>query len=144
VRARLAAAARIGLVAVGLLPWGLPFARAYLPLGALGVLLDAAFAGACHRLPERSLVLAGVAMPLCSRCAGIFGGMALGALVARPALSAGAWRWAITASAAPMLVDVMAQDLALHPLWHAARIGTGAIFGYALGAAAILWLARRA
>lgn len=141
---RLAAAARAVLVAVGLLPWALPFARAFLPLGGLGVLLDAAFAGACHRLPERSLVLVGVAMPLCSRCAGIFGGMAIGALAARPTLSSRAWRWGITAAAAPMLLDVITQDLNLHPLWHPARIATGGLFGYALGAAVMVWLRRAA
>jgi uncharacterized membrane protein len=121
----------------------LPLSRAALPLGELGALLDAAFVVACHRLPERSIALAGVTMPVCSRCAGIFAGVAIGALIALPRLSPRAWRWAITASAVPMLIDVITQDLALHPLSHAARLGTGALFGYALGAAAITWIARR-
>jgi uncharacterized membrane protein len=140
---RLATAARIGLAAVGLSPWILPLARAALPLGGLGELLDAAFAAACHRLPERSLALAGVMMPVCSRCAGIFAGVAIGALAALPALASRAWRWAITAAAAPMLVDVITQDLGVHPLSHPARIATGAVFGYALGAAGTVWISRR-
>ena len=33
----------------------------------------------CHRMPERTIELAGVAMPVCSRCGGLFTGLALGA-----------------------------------------------------------------
>jgi uncharacterized membrane protein len=136
--------ARVAFVAVGLLPWVLPLLRAWLPLGALGVALDASFVTMCHRMPERTLTLAGVAMPLCSRCAGVFGGVALGALVLRPQLSARAWRWVITAAAAGMLLDVATQDLGLHPVWHVTRLASGAAFGYAIAAACVLALRREA
>ena len=136
--------ARGAFVVAGLAPWVIPLLRAWLPLGSLGVALDAAFVTMCHRLPERTLTLAGVAMPVCSRCAGVFGGVALGALLVRPRLSARAWRWIITAAAASMVLDVATQDLGLHPVWHPARLATGAAFGYALGAACVLALRREA
>jgi uncharacterized membrane protein len=137
-------AARALFVGVGVFPWMLPFLRAWLPLGAVGAGLDAAFVTMCHRMPERTMTLAGVAMPLCSRCAGIFAGVAVGAIVAAPRLSARAWRWAVTATAALMALDVATQDLGVHPVWHATRLASGALFGYAIAAACILALRREA
>jgi uncharacterized membrane protein len=136
--------ARWVFVVMGVLPWIVPLLRAWLPLGAFGEGLDAAFVTMCHRLPERTMVLAGVAMPVCSRCAGVFGGVTLGALILRPRLSAAAWRWAITAGGALMLIDVATQDLGIHPVWHATRLLSGGVFGYALGAACVLALQREA
>jgi uncharacterized membrane protein len=129
--------ARAVFVAVGVLPWAVPLLRAWLPLGSVGVGLDAIFVTMCHRIPERTLTLAGVAMPLCSRCAGVFAGVAAGALALWPRLSRRAWRWAITAACGGMVLDVATQDLGLHPVWHATRLATGFAFGYALGAASI-------
>jgi uncharacterized membrane protein len=140
----LPAVTRVTFVAAGLFPWALPLLRAYLPLGAFGVAADALFATMCHRLPERTLVLAGVAMPLCSRCAGVFAGAAVGALAAWPRLSPRGHRLLITAAGAAMLLDVATQDLGLHPVWHATRLATGFFFGYAVGAAALVALLRAA
>jgi uncharacterized membrane protein len=122
---------RTVFVLAGLYPWLLPLARAHLPLGMLGWLADEMFVVVCHRLPERTLVLHGVAMPVCSRCAGIYAGLALGALVARPFLSLRAGRATLVLAGALMLLDVLTQDLGLHPLWHATRLASGAAFGYA-------------
>lgn len=116
----------------GALPWALPFARAWLPLGPLGVLLDGMFFFVCHRRPERTLVLAGVPMPLCSRCAGIALGLAIGGIVAWPSPSLRATRIAIAAAGVLMIADVVTQDLGVHPVWHATRIATGFLLGYAL------------
>ncbi len=135
---------RVAFVAAGVFPWALPFLRAWLHLGLIGEGLDAAFVSMCHRLPERTLVLAGVAMPLCSRCAGIFGGVALGALAVRPQLSASAWRWIITAAAGGMVLDVATQDLGVHPVWHVTRLATGLAFGYAIAVACITALRKEA
>lgn len=134
----------MALVAAGLSPWALTLLRAYLPLGAFGVAADAVFASMCHRMPERTLVIAGVAMPLCSRCAGVFAGAAAGAIAAWPRLSARGHRTLITAAGAAMLLDVVTQDLGLHPVWHATRLATGFVFGYAVGAAALVLLRRAA
>lgn len=130
--------ARAGFIVVGALPWVLPFARAGLPLGRAGELLDLLFLPMCHRLPERTLTLAGVVMPLCSRCAGIFAGLALGALLMRPRVEIARWRILVGVAGALMLLDVVTQDLGLHPLWHATRLASGLLFGYAIAAACLL------
>jgi uncharacterized membrane protein len=135
---------RATFVVMGVFPWALPLLRAHLALGTIGEALDGAFVTMCHRIPERTLVLDGVAMPVCSRCSGIFAGIALGAVVMRPFLSARAWRWAISAAALGMLLDVATQDLGVHPVWHATRLATGAFFGYAIAVACITALRREA
>jgi uncharacterized membrane protein len=124
------AAARVSFAIGGALPWVLPFARAKLPLGPLGTLLDAMFVFVCHRRPERTLVLSGVPMPLCSRCAGIALGLLLGAIVLWPAPSVRATRISIAVALLLVIADVVMQDLHIHPLWHASRLGTGALVGY--------------
>src|SRR5262249_10978486 len=122
-------------------PWLLPLLRAFLPLGTVGESLDAAFVTMCHRLPERTLLLAGLPMPVCSRCAGVFAGVALGALVSRPHLSARALRWAITLPSplppAPPSPAAPPPPPALPPLWPPPRLTPGLTFGYALAAACI-------
>lgn len=125
-------AARLSFTFAGLLPWALPLARAALPLGPLYPLLDGVFFLICHRRPERTLVLAGTPMPLCSRCAGIALGLALGALVARPSPSLRTTRAAAAAAVLLMLTDVVTQDLGVHPVWHATRLATGFFLGYVL------------
>ncbi len=133
----LVALTRAAFVLVGVYPWILPWARARLPLGPLGWLADAMFVVVCHRRPDRTIAFAAVAMPVCSRCGGIFAGLAIGAIVAWPALSVRAARVAIGLAALAMLADVITQDLGLHPIWHATRIGTGALFGYAFTCALV-------
>lgn len=142
-------AARLSFGAGGALPWILPFARAWLPLGPLGVALDGLFYFTCHRRPERTLVFEGVAMPLCSRCAGIAAGLALGAVLAWPSPSLRATRIALVAAALAMALDVVTQDLGVHPVWHPTRVATGLFFGYsfAIGLFAAIrreWSARPA
>ena len=127
---------------LGALPWWLPLARARLPLSDLGASLDRIFVPMCHRLPERSLALAGVQMPLCSRCAGIFAGVAVGAAIARPRLPISVWRPLMVAIAAVMAIEVATQDLGLHALWHPSRLATGFAFGYALVVAFVVQLGR--
>ncbi|NUQ79479.1 MAG: DUF2085 domain-containing protein [Polyangiaceae bacterium] len=129
------AIARGLLIAAGILPWLLPFGRAYLPMGPAGDFIDRLFWPMCHRFPERTIELAGWLMPLCSRCAGIFGGVALGAAVAWPRLSLRGWRALLILTAALMVAEVITQDLGLHPVFHPTRIGTGVLFGYAMAAA---------
>lgn len=134
---------RCTLVLLGALPWCIPVARSHLPLGELGAALDRLFAPMCHRMPERSLALEGVVMPLCSRCAGIFAGVAAGAAIARPRLAMAAWRPILIGLSALMVLDVATQGLGLRPVWHATRLATGLAFGYAVAAAFLTQLARR-
>ncbi len=136
--------ARAAFILGGAFPWLVPSIRAsLLPLRA-GVLLDLLFLPLCHRIPERTLLLGGIAMPLCSRCAGLFTGVALGALALWPRLSLPRWRWLIAATFALMIAEIAAQDLHWHPIWHPTRLLSGALFGYALGAATISALYRNA
>jgi uncharacterized membrane protein len=121
---------RASFLFVGTMPFWLPLLRAWVPLGPVGLTLDALFMLVCHRMPERTLELAGVAMPICSRCAGIFAGLSLGMLVCWPRPSIQRARWALGAAGLLMLGDVLAQDFGLHPMWHATRLATGALLGY--------------
>ena len=129
---------RAAFIVLGVVPWILPIARAKLPLGRAGDLLDLLFFPMCHRVPARTLYFSGVPMPLCSRCAGIFAGLALGAMILRPRLPLARWRVLVALASALMLVDVVTQDLGVHPLWHVTRVGTGLLFGYTIGAACLL------
>lgn len=134
----LPAVARAALIFSGALPWLVPWARGHLDLGEIGVALDALFLPMCHRVPERSLAISGVLMPLCSRCAGIFAGIALGALIARPRLGMRAWKLCLAAAAALMLLEVLTQDMGIHPVFHPTRIATGVLLGYAMAAAFVM------
>ena len=126
---------------IGALPWWIPLARSRFELGVVGDALDLAFAPMCHRLPERSLLLGGALMPVCSRCAGVFAGLAVGAVIARPRLPMPAWRALLMAAVALMVADVITQDLGLRPLWHPARIATGFLLGYGMVVAFVTQLA---
>lgn len=129
------AIARGSFAVVGLMPWWLPLARAYLPIEPVGMFFDALYVVICHRLPERTITLAGIAMPLCSRCAGIFTGLALGAITLRPRLRIKHARIALVAAGLLMLADVLMQDLGIHPVWHTTRLVTGALVGWVASAA---------
>jgi uncharacterized membrane protein len=135
---------RAGFIVLGVLPWILPLARAALPLGRAGELLDLIFLPMCHRIPARTLYFAGFPMPLCSRCAGIFAGLALGALIMRPRFELARFRILVAAASALVLLDVVTQDLGVHPIWHATRIASGLLFGYAIGAACLVAMRRPA
>jgi uncharacterized membrane protein len=137
--------ARVSFVLVGTLPWWLPLCRAWLPdLWPVWQVFDLLFVVVCHRLPERTLAIADVAMPVCSRCAGIFSGLALGALIAWPPLRLRTTRIAVVVAGVLLAADVAAQDLGLHPLWHWSRLLTGGLLGYILAAALIAAIRERA
>lgn len=135
--------ARVSFVLVGTLPWWLPLLRATVPaLWPVWQVFDLLFVVVCHRLPERTLEVADVAMPVCSRCAGIFTGLALGALIARPRLRLRSARVAVLAAGLLLAADVAAQDLGLHPLWHGSRLLTGSLLGYVLATTLIAAIRR--
>mgnify|MGYP006291996609 FL=1 len=70
-------------------PWLSPEARA---------LVMNAFASLCHQLPSRSLTVNGIAVAVCDRCLGIYGGFAVGVALG-----------AAVRAAAPVLGDVPAR-----------------------------------
>lgn len=127
--------ARLSFILVGTMPFWVPLARAYLPLGPLGLALDGLFVVVCHRRLSRTLLIAGLAMPVCSRCAGIFAGLALGALTCWPRPTLKQARNGLLAAGALMVADVLLQDLGIHPLWHSTRLLTGILLGYIMAVA---------
>ncbi|MCC6646961.1 MAG: DUF2085 domain-containing protein [Polyangiaceae bacterium] len=89
----------------------------------------------CHQLPERTLTVGGVAMVVCSRCAGVYAGVMLGALWPMPVPLFARLRPLLIAVAALAVLDVALQDLHLLPVGHARRVVTGLLLGWAPAAA---------
>jgi len=127
-KVRWAGLLRLAVMGIGLAPWllagigyrGEPFAHLY--------------ASMCHQLPERTLSLFGSPMLVCSRCAGLYLGILLGAVALLPARRERASRWVFLVALLLAGVDVVTQDLGFHPPWHALRLMTGALVGYLFAA----------
>ncbi len=102
-------------------------------LEGLALAFDAPFRLVCHRIPERVLSLGGVPMPVCSRCAGLWVGFSLGALAAWPSFSMPTLRKVLLLAAALLAVELVTQDLGLHPILHATRFLTGFLLSAPLG-----------
>lgn len=122
----------LGLLLVGAAPWLLTFLKVESPF------VRHAYAPLCHQLPERTLLLQGLAMPICSRCAGIYAGLVLGVLACIPRSWLGAMPRVVTVAAAAMALDVSTQALGLHAPWHPSRLATGLALGWSVTA----WLVR--
>lgn len=101
--------------------------------------MDSPFHWVCHRIPERVLQFAGAAMPLCSRCAGIWLGLCLSAVLGHPALRLRTLQILTVGGAIFMGLEVLSQDLGIHPIFHPTRLLSGLLiavpFGGTLGAA---------
>ncbi len=111
------------LLSIGLLPWVLA------ALGASAELWRPAFTILCHQLPERCLSIHGHDMLVCSRCAGIFAGLSLGALLPLAPRLLPHGRALVLGAIALNLVQ-WASQLGL-PFWHTPRLLTGLAFGWA-------------
>lgn len=131
-RRSLRPAERLGLHALlliaGLLPWLFALGRARSPA------LILVFRSLCHQRPERTLAVFGDPMLVCSRCAGLYAGVALGALLALPRRALPWGRALVLAALAVTVVDVVTQDLGLHPPLHPVRLGTGLLLGWSASA----------
>lgn len=113
--------------------WGARYAG----LPRLAAALDLPFLLACHRLPERTASILGAPMPVCSRCAGLYLGLSLGVVLAAPVLPLRVLRLWLPLALALLLVELVTQELGLHPVWHGTRVASGLLvsvpFGGALG-----------
>lgn len=116
------------LVLAGATPWALAV------LGVRDPSAHALFASFCHQRPERTLTLLGTPMVVCSRCAGLYGGVALGALIALPARLVPRGKQLVVGAVALAVADVLTQDLGLHPPWHPSRLVTGLLMGLSAAA----------
>lgn len=125
--------ARFSFLVFGSTPWWLPLIKNH--IGPLGQVLDMSFILLCHRLPERTIEIAGNLMPVCSRCAGIYLGLALGAVLLWPKPTIPQARWGLLATGLVMLADVVTQDMGIHPVWHPTRLLTGALLGWVASSA---------
>lgn len=117
---------RSALLAIG----ALPFISWSLSGTAAGEFLERWFRFQCHGRVERSLALAGQMLPVCSRCTGIYVGLAVAALIARPRLSARARRVWLVGAAGLMVTEVVVQDLTGHAPFHGLRLITGLLLAY--------------
>jgi uncharacterized membrane protein len=98
------------------------------------------FSPVCHQIPERSFQLCGHAWAVCHRCAGIYFGFLLAAVVGNPFLgrrSENRRRW-VLAAGIPLLVDALAPFTGL---WHSnahSRFASGVPFGYVASSLLVL------
>lgn len=98
--------------------------------------LDALLSLQCHRVRDRTIILAGTPMAVCSRCTGIYIGAVIGMALARPrwhSLPIMAW------TAVTMLIvvsDVFFEWSPMGQLGQAVRLITGLILAWPVAAAA--------
>lgn len=102
---------------------------------AIHAVVDLPFSLVCHRIPERVIAIAGVPMPLCSRCFGMWAGLSLSAALAWPKVPVRALRIVLPAAGILMLAEVVTQDLGLHPVFHPTRVLSGLLLTVPLGGA---------
>jgi uncharacterized membrane protein len=125
-RERLGDLVRALLVFGGVAPFVPAWTDGVPGLSAVGSALDSWFSFQCHREAERSV--AGSAV--CTRCLGIYVGLALGALVLRPRLAPKHHLVWMLVAAASLLADVLSEAFALRPPSAALRFVTGFALAY--------------
>jgi uncharacterized membrane protein len=143
------------IAAVGLAIWLITVASWFwVKHTPIGPPLDWCLDRFCHRLPERSLWLAGEPMAVCARCTGVIAGYLIGAALAL----CGAERWPIwRVPFAIFLIGLMGlswlggQLGVLEESWHVERVAAGicgGLGGYIFIARCVVlliqWIQRRA
>jgi len=86
----------------------------------------------CHQLPERSFHLGAFQLPVCARCAGIYGGAAMGAfgaVVMRLAAVPSRARQALVLAALPTAITVALDSAGLWPTNNIVRAAAGIPLG---------------
>jgi uncharacterized membrane protein len=84
----------------------------------------------CHQISERTLSVWGAPMLVCSRCAGLYLGIALGALLPLSGWALAHARKLLVIALFLTVLDVTSQDLGLHDPHHGARLATGWALGF--------------
>jgi uncharacterized membrane protein len=119
---------RIVVAAAGLMPWLLAMLR------ARSATFVAVFHTLCHQRPERTLVLFGEPMLVCSRCAGLYAGLFAGVLLPLPQRWLHRGRTLVLAAFAITLLEIALQDFGPHAPWHETRLLTGFALGWTVTA----------
>ncbi|MEP7120593.1 MAG: DUF2085 domain-containing protein [Byssovorax sp.] len=112
------------LVAAGLFPWLI----ALRPEWSRAV-FDV-FRTVCHQRPERTLTILGAPMVVCSRCAGLYLGVAIGVPLPLPRRWLPYGRAMVMSAIGIAALDVLTQDLGLHAPFHPVRVATGLLLGW--------------
>ena len=128
-REALGRAARALLIFGGVAPFVPALTDGVFGLEAVGRALDAWFAFQCHRDEARSLAFGAV----CTRCLGIYVGLALGALFQRPELRPARHLVWILAAALALVADVVTEALGWRPASAPLRFATGLALAYPAG-----------
>lgn len=128
--------ARLVFVLVGLAPF-VPALTAHSPAFAwLGHALERWFSFQCERDPARMLPAGAV----CARCLGLYVGLGLGALVARPRLAPPRLELWLGAAVLVMGADVASEALGLRAPSAALRFATGLALAYPAVLIVLGWL----
>jgi uncharacterized membrane protein len=126
---------RAAAALLAVLPF-LPPILARLGLDAAAVALDAVWAPLCHRIPERCILWLGTTMPVCSRCLGLIVGLGAGIAIARPLLSPRILVAAVGLASVLLGVELVTQEVGLHPVFHPTRLLSGLLLAYPIGGTA--------
>ena len=121
----------LGCVLVLALPW----LRQFLDVAFLDA-LDRVLGLQCHRIDGRVASLGGVPMAVCSRCAGIYGGVLVGALLARPRWSTRTTAWVVLGAVVGIVIEAALEAVGILPTVHALRWVTGAALAWPVSALA--------
>ncbi|MBI5531238.1 MAG: DUF2085 domain-containing protein [Deltaproteobacteria bacterium] len=96
--------------------------------------LDTLLTYQCHRLPDRTATLFGTPMAVCSRCAGLYLGIALGAALAWPKWRPRQMAIVSLSMLAVLIVEVGLEWLGWLPPVHVVRAGLGMAFAWPIAA----------
>lgn len=127
------------LVMIGVAPFVPALAAHWGPLRGFADALDAWFAWQCERDPARMLGFGAV----CARCLGLYVGLGLGALVARPRAAWPRLELALVAAVVLLLADVGSEALGLRGPSASLRLVTGLVLGYLAGVTVVVRLRSR-
>ncbi len=120
---------------MALLPLAVPCLESFAATQDWGKGLRDLFALQCHQRASRSWPFLGHLLPVCTRCLGVYLGLALTLALGRPRLRTGALRALILVSALVLGLDVLAETLGMHQPAAGLRFATGALLGGAVGLA---------
>ena len=104
--------------------------------------LDALLGLQCHRLEGRVVVVSGVPMAVCSRCAGVYLGVLGGALTMWPPLTQRSTVWVVIGACGLMMAEVALEFAGVLPIVHVLRSATGLLLSWPVSALALRWVAR--